>query len=94
MKTVLDQLIESSADPQATALRIERMYEDAEIRKRIESLHTSLLADLVSIISISNFMFHFLCRRPPALSFLGQKSSPCITASPTLPDLDAPRLST
>jgi len=92
MKTVLDQLIESSADPQATALRIERMYEDAEIRKRIESLHASLLADLVSIISISNFMFHFLCRRPPAISLLGQKSSPCITAKHTIPDLDALRL--
>lgn len=92
MKTALVQLIESSADPQATALRIERMYEDAEIRKNIEALDVSLLADLVSIISISNFLFHFLCRHPSAISLLGQKSSPQITEKHAISDLDALRL--
>jgi len=67
----LDSLIEASPDPQTTAFRLERLFEDPGILKSIERLPQELFARLVTIISISKFLFHFICRHPDAIDLLG-----------------------
>jgi glutamate-ammonia-ligase adenylyltransferase len=67
----LDSLIEASPDPQTTAFRFERLSEDREIMNSIVRLPQELLASFIKIISISKFLFHFICRHPDAIDQLG-----------------------
>lgn len=71
MVSNLDRLIEASPDPQTTAFRFERLSEERDILKSIERLPQELLAGFIAIISISKFLFHFLCRHPDAIDQLG-----------------------
>jgi len=76
-----DRLIALSANPGTTALRLERMREDASLRNEIDSLPEEIMADFMNIISYSNFLFNFMCRNPTALRLLG---SPCDLAKDPL----------
>jgi glutamate-ammonia-ligase adenylyltransferase len=69
----LDKLIQASPDPQTTALRMERLSEDREIRHRVAHLPADLHKDFTSLISVSKFLFHFMCRHPDAIALLGRK---------------------
>lgn len=71
MLSDFDNLIEASPDPQTTAFRFERLFEDRDILKSIEKLPQELLAGFITIISISKFLFHFICRHPDAIDLLG-----------------------
>ena len=82
--TDFQQFISSAPDPQAAALRIERMREDAGLRGELELLPAALAADFVNLISYSNFLFNYLCRHPQTLRLLGQ---PCELAPGQLDDV-------
>lgn len=50
---------------------MERLLETAGMEDRINRLNKSLQKDLLYIISISNFLFHFLIRHPDAVGLIG-----------------------
>lgn len=68
------QLIAAAPDPEAAALRFDRMYEDAALREEIDRLPASLAADFINIIGYSNFLFNYICRNPQNIRLLGE---PC-----------------
>ena len=72
----LEHLIRSSPDPEAAANRLDRLCTDAAARQEIESLSPELLRDFISIVSTSNFLFHFIIRHPKSIALLGRQSSP------------------
>ncbi|MFQ5660509.1 MAG: hypothetical protein ACE5GZ_08780 [Gammaproteobacteria bacterium] len=90
--TGLEQLIRSSPAPQAAAMRLERLCADRKTQQGLSALDTPLLKDLVSIIAISNFLFHFICRHPYAISLIGQISSPEESQVEAITDINALRI--
>jgi len=62
-----DKLIKLSADPVTAENRFERLLEDETIRDTISCSPESVVRDVLGIISISRFLFHFLCRHPTAI---------------------------
>lgn len=61
------KLINLTADPVTAENRFERLMEDAAIREVISSCPENVIQDILGIISISRFLFHFLCRHPDSL---------------------------
>ena len=68
-----DSLVQAAPDPQTAALRLERMLEDGSRRKKLMGLPGDILRDFLAIISISNFLFHYMCRHPETIDLLGTK---------------------
>jgi glutamate-ammonia-ligase adenylyltransferase len=60
-------LIKLSADPATAENRFERLLEDETIRDTISCCPETVVRDILGIISISRFLFHFLCRHPSAI---------------------------
>jgi len=65
-------LIRRAADPVAAANRLERMLEDSELRDAIATLPESVMLDMLNIISVSSFLYHFICRHPQAIHNIGK----------------------
>ena len=72
--TDLQQLIAAAPDPEAAALRLDRMRQDAELSREMDRLPASLAADFINIIGYSNFLFNYICRHPQTIRLLGE---PC-----------------
>lgn len=73
MNADLDSLVAASPDPELTAIRLQRLYEDSRAREAIEALSPALLVDFLDIIGISNFLFNAICRDPGFIALLGVK---------------------
>ncbi len=71
MTVAVDDHIRASADPEAAANRLEGMLEDAALRERFNTLTDDVRKDLIHLISISRFLYHFICRHPDSLEAIG-----------------------
>ncbi len=71
----IDEIIAKSPDPRAAALRWEDMQGDADLRRRLSSLEPKHLRDVIVIISISEFLYHWLCRHPDLLDQTGRREA-------------------
>ncbi len=67
----LDDLLRAAPDPDAGALRLERLREDADARRRMDALDARSLRILVAIVSHSRFLFHYLLRHPDSMAVIG-----------------------
>ena len=67
----LDRFIQAAPNPQAAALRMERLCAEAGFEQRLQHMPDSLRKELVNIISLSNFLFNFLVRNPDAVTLIG-----------------------
>jgi [glutamine synthetase] adenylyltransferase / [glutamine synthetase]-adenylyl-L-tyrosine phosphorylase len=81
-----NEMFSRSADPVTTEYRFARLMEDPEISSAMDSLPDEMQADVISVIGISRFLFHFLCRHPEAIrqfsrpgSFTGNELSDITT---------------
>ena len=72
----IDSLVEASPDPEAVTKRLDRLYQDVRAVNELQRLPPERLRDLVTIIGISNFLFHFLIRHPEAINTIGNISTP------------------
>ena len=72
--TDFQQLIAAAPDPEAAALRFDRMRGDAGLRAELDRLPASLSADFINIIGYSNFLFNYICSNPQTVRLLGE---PC-----------------
>ena len=68
------QLIAAAPDPEAAALRFDRMRGDAGLRRELDRLPAALAADFINIIGYSNFLFNYICSNPQTIRLLGE---PC-----------------
>ena len=66
-----DRFVEAAPDPQVAATRLDRLCETPGVEKRVNRLNEVLQKDLINIISISNFLFHFIIRHPDAIGLIG-----------------------
>lgn len=73
MTVALDDHIRASADPDAAANRLEGMLEDASLREHFDGLSDNAQKDLIHLISISRFLYHFICRYPDSLDGIGHE---------------------
>lgn len=65
--SLLDKLVAASPDPHIAGGRLERLREDVSVRRELDALEPAHLDELLAVISISNVLFHFLCRHPETL---------------------------
>ncbi|MEX2525172.1 MAG: hypothetical protein WD750_09460 [Gammaproteobacteria bacterium] len=73
MTMAVDDHIKASADPEAAANRLEGMLEDASLRERFDALSDDVRKDLIHLISISRFLYHYICRHPDSFDQFGCK---------------------
>ena len=66
-----EALLRQSPDPEAATVRLERLLEDALIRKHINGMTEATVSHLIHLLSISNFLYHFFCRNPDSIYLLG-----------------------
>ncbi len=92
MVDYLDKLLQGSPDPELTALRLQRLYEDDATRVAIESLSAPLLNDFLTIIGSSAFLYHCICRHPQMIDLLGQNFSMDDNELNAVRDFDSLRL--
>ncbi len=67
----LDSLLEAAPDPKAAAARLAQLREDPEARRLVDGMAQDPLRTLISLVSVSRFLFHFLCRHPDAMAVIG-----------------------
>jgi glutamate-ammonia-ligase adenylyltransferase len=84
--SALEHLLAAAPDPEAGATRLEDLREDADARRYMDALGPAALRALVDVVSLSRFLFHFLRRRPDAMTVIGGP------APVTAPQADADRL--
>ena len=87
----LERLIQFSPDPEVVARRLERLCADSAALTEIKRLTPDLLRDFVSIISTSNFLFHFVARHPRTIALMGQFSTPADADTTAITDCNALR---
>lgn len=68
---LVDELLRAAPDPESGAARLEQLREDAGTRDRMDALAPRELRLLVSLVSLSRFLFHFLRRHPDAMTVIG-----------------------
>jgi len=67
----VDQLLAAAPDPRAAGDRLEQLREDGEARRILDALAPESLRAVINLISISRFLFHFICRQPAAMAIIG-----------------------
>ena len=92
MTVNFDKYIAVSPDPEMAANRLAWMREDASIRSKLDVLPQEAGQDFVNLITISRFLFHFLCRHPDAITLIGQSSDISDASVEGVTDIEALRL--
>ena len=89
--TALDNLLDAAPDPKAAVARLEQLRADPEARRLMDNMAPDSLRALISLISVSRFLFHFLCRQPAAMTVIGTGVPilPVVGANTDLEDLRA-----
>ena len=60
-------------DPGAANIRMERLLRLDNIQQRLESLTETPLADFINMVSVSHFLYRYLCRDPEAICFFDKR---------------------
>lgn len=71
----VDDLIARSPEPETTALRYEQLRSEPDLCERIDRLPAEGLADLITVIGISNFLFQYLCSHGDFIDDFRQSAS-------------------
>jgi glutamate-ammonia-ligase adenylyltransferase len=65
--------IANSADPGIAENRIERILKDEECSKILNDLPQPVVESFVDIISLSSFLYRFMCRNPTSIGEIGKQ---------------------
>lgn len=71
MTHTFERFIKAAPDPNTAANRIDRLCKESDAGLRISKLDDVLQKDLIAIISLSNFLFHFVLRHPDVIGLIG-----------------------
>ena len=64
-------LLDQSPNLELATLRLERLLQEDSVRQYLHESSTELGRVFVHIITISNFLFHYLCRKPETINLIG-----------------------
>ncbi|MFT5425627.1 MAG: glutamate-ammonia-ligase adenylyltransferase [Gammaproteobacteria bacterium] len=68
-------LLEQSPNPQLASLRLERLLQEDVVCNFLQENSPDLARVFINIITLSNFLFHYLCREPEAVSLIGSQKN-------------------
>ncbi|MEE9551878.1 MAG: hypothetical protein V3V89_02430, partial [Gammaproteobacteria bacterium] len=74
MTAKLDFLLDQSPDPATATLRLEHLQQEKILSRYINEMSEDTLTGFIHLISISNFLYHFLCREPESIIWLDRES--------------------
>ena len=72
-------LLEQSPEPEKATRRLEQLLSEDIILRHLKNSTVDKVWALIHIISISDFLYHFLCRRPEAITVIGAATPPAFT---------------
>ena len=68
----LDNVIEHTAEPDVTSIRLQNLLENKKAVKIINTFSNAQQIALVQVISISRFLYNFMLLNPDTISLIGQ----------------------
>ena len=68
-------LLEQSPNPELAELRLGRLFQEEKIRQYLQENPVELARVFIHIVTISNFLFHYLCRQPEVINLIGSEQS-------------------
>jgi len=68
-------LLNQSPDPELASLRLERLLQEAAVGNVLREKPAEFTQVFIHIITVSNFLFHYLCREPEAIHLIGSEQS-------------------
>ncbi|MCK5432972.1 MAG: hypothetical protein KAJ03_09520, partial [Gammaproteobacteria bacterium] len=68
-------LLDQSPNPDIAKLRLERLLKEDAVCNFLQENPTDLVRVFIHVIAVSNFLFHYLCREPEAVSLIGSQQS-------------------
>ncbi len=68
-------LLDQSPNSELATLRLERLLQEDSVRQYLHESSTEWGQVFVHIITVSNFLFHYLCREPEAIRLIGSEQS-------------------
>lgn len=71
----IKDLLDQSPNPQLASLRLERLLQEDVVCHFLQECSTELAGIFIHIITVSNFLFHYLCREPEAVSLIGSQEN-------------------
>jgi glutamate-ammonia-ligase adenylyltransferase len=90
--TKFDDYIKLSPDPEIAELRISYLLQKNKINKFVNKLNDEKLNIFIRLVTISNFLYHFISRNPETLLNLFQSSNNINSALEDINDISALRL--
>jgi len=64
-------LLDQSPNSELATLRLERLLQEDSVRQYLHESSTEWGRVFVHIITVSNFLFHYLCRKPETINLIG-----------------------
>ena len=68
-------LLDQSPNPDIAKLRFERLLKEDAVCNFLQENSTDPVRIFIHVIAVSNFLFHYLCREPEAVSLIGSQQS-------------------
>ncbi len=68
-------LLDQSPNPELAELRLERLLQEDSVRQYLQENPIELVRVFIHIITVSNFLFHYLCRQPKVIILIGSEQS-------------------
>lgn len=69
------KLLAESPDPRLADIRLERLLQERSIATLLQNKPEQWVRTFINIISLSNFLFHYLCRQPDATDLIDCRQS-------------------
>lgn len=85
-------LLEQAPDPEAAAIRLERLLENEIIRKHIALMSDETVNIFIHLISISNFLYRYFSRHPELISLVNGTQALDRQHLDTIPDMESLRI--
>jgi len=68
-------LLDQSPNPAIAKLRFERLLKEDAVCNFLQENSTDSVRIFIHVIAVSNFLFHYLCREPEAVSLIGSQQN-------------------
>ena len=68
-------LLDQSPNPELASVRLERLLQEDAVSNVLREKPAEFTQVFIDIITVSNFLFHYLCREPEAIYLIGSEQS-------------------
>ena len=85
------EMIRQSSAPALVESRLERLFQEPQFAHYMENSQPDIIQDVINIIAISTFLYHFLCRHPDSISMIGNEA-PTLESIEKIADIEELRI--